>query len=167
MLFNLICFLFISAFLFITLNHPLAIGIVLLIQTVLTALITGLIIPTYWFSYILFLVFLGGMLVLFIYVTSLASNEIFRISLTNSLIIILSVILPLTLITWDYFVTNYTLRTLSIADTRSLYLSSTLEKIYSYPTAIFTLTLILYLLLTLVIIVNITRIHAGPLRPLN
>ena len=49
-------------------------GLTLLIQTILVSIISGLITKTFWFSYILFLVFLGGILVLFIYVTSLASN---------------------------------------------------------------------------------------------
>lgn len=61
-------------------HHPLAIGLALLMQTLFIALSTGLVAPSFWFSYILFLVFLGGMLVLFIYVASLASNEIFRFS---------------------------------------------------------------------------------------
>ena len=65
---------------FIQIIHPLAIGLISLIQSLLICLITGLISKRFWFSYILFLIFLGGILVLFIYVTSLASNEIFTIS---------------------------------------------------------------------------------------
>lgn len=155
------------AFLFLTLSHPLAIGVVLLLQTLITTLITGLITSTYWFSYILFLVFLGGILVLFIYVTSLASNEMFKISFTSNLIAITIIILPPSLIVLDRYSSGYVLNILNITDSRYLVLSSSLDKIYSYPTAVFTLTLILYLLLTLVVIVNITSVHAGPLRPIN
>merc|ERR1712221_33590 len=68
---------------FTRLSHPLAIGLALLSQTILICLITGLSSSSFWFSYILFLIFLGGMLVLFIYVTSLASNEIFKPSIVS------------------------------------------------------------------------------------
>jgi len=47
----------------------------LILQTLLVALISGLIIDRFWFSYILVLIFLGGILILFIYVAALASNE--------------------------------------------------------------------------------------------
>nr|QNV11699.1 NADH dehydrogenase subunit 6 [Rhamphomyia barbata] len=71
----------ISSFIFMQMNHPLAMGLMLLMQTFLICLITGLMTKSFWFSYILFLIFLGGMLVLFIYVTSLASNEMFSMSM--------------------------------------------------------------------------------------
>jgi NADH-ubiquinone oxidoreductase chain 6 len=61
-------------------------GLVLLIQTLIVALLTGVLASSFWFSYILFLVFLGGMLVLFIYVTRLASNEMFSISAKSLLL---------------------------------------------------------------------------------
>jgi NADH-ubiquinone oxidoreductase chain 6 len=47
------------------------------LQTIITFLIRGLINKRFWFQYILFIVFVGGMLVLFIYLTRLASNECF------------------------------------------------------------------------------------------
>jgi NADH-ubiquinone oxidoreductase chain 6 len=73
-------------------KHPLAVGIILLIQTIITCLIRGLINKRFWFQYILFMEFVGGMLVLFIYVTRLASNEIF--SLSTKTIIITFLVIP-------------------------------------------------------------------------
>jgi NADH-ubiquinone oxidoreductase chain 6 len=62
---------------FIVLNHPISLGLVLIAHTLLISVVTGVVGGHFWFSYILFLVFLGGVLVLFIYITSLASNEKF------------------------------------------------------------------------------------------
>nr|YP_004891575.1 NADH dehydrogenase subunit 6 [Phalera flavescens]AEB71587.1 NADH dehydrogenase subunit 6 [Phalera flavescens] len=59
-------------------NNPLSMGLMILMQTLLICLLSGMMIKTYWFSYILFLTFLGGLLVLFIYVSSIASNELFN-----------------------------------------------------------------------------------------
>ncbi|MGL5470365.1 MAG: NADH-quinone oxidoreductase subunit J [Shewanella sp.] len=69
-----------SAVVFISLRHPIGLGLALIVHTLLVSAATGLVGGHFWFSYILFLVFLGGVLVLFIYMTSLASNEKFEIS---------------------------------------------------------------------------------------
>lgn len=156
---------------FITINHPLAIGLILLIQTLIISLITGLLSTTFWFSYILFLVFLGGILVLFIYVTSLASNEIFSIS---SQTIILSGLFLGALVTLSLF--NDPSIWLSPSTSDQLLLTSTnldpsltnlLMKLYNSPTHLLTLLLVLYLFLTLVAVVTITDIFEGPLRSKN
>jgi NADH-ubiquinone oxidoreductase chain 6 len=42
--------------------------------------VTGLLADNFVYSYILFLVILGGVLVLFIYITSLVSNEVFSLT---------------------------------------------------------------------------------------
>ena len=84
-----------TSILFLRLSHPLAIGLGLLFQTILICCTTGLSNISFWFSYILFLIFLGGILVLFIYVTSLASNEIFKPSIILIIIIIISIFIRL------------------------------------------------------------------------
>nr|YP_010462915.1 NADH dehydrogenase subunit 6 [Epeorus gibbus]UUJ36768.1 NADH dehydrogenase subunit 6 [Epeorus gibbus] len=158
-------------FTFLTMSHPLAMGLILLCQTLLIALITGLLAPTFWFSYILFLVFLGGMLVLFIYVTSLASNEMFSISAH-------------TMLTFLIFVTTIGILNLlndptislpsNTSDQAQMHLWNSppptlqlLVKLYNTPTHALTLLLVLYLFLTLIAVVTVTQIFAGPLRSKN
>nr|AGO50137.1 NADH dehydrogenase subunit 6 [Kamimuria wangi] len=77
------------ALIFTRMNHPLAMGLMLLLQLFLVTLITGFMTQSFWFSYILFLVFLGGLLVLFIYVTSLASNEMFTLSTSTLMSVVM------------------------------------------------------------------------------
>ena len=153
------------SFLFTRLVHPLSMGLTLLIQTILISLTAGLSTYSYWFSYILFIIFLGGMLVLFIYVTSLASNESFSFSystLAVSLILLFS-LLPLTLV-WDYFFNSFTaqlpLSSLNI-ETSNVFIISW---IYRINLITFTLFIIVYLLLTLIVVVKITNLFKGPLR---
>lgn len=52
-------------------------GFVLLINVLLIGLILGVSSPSFWLVYVLILVLVGGLLVVFIYVTLLASNELF------------------------------------------------------------------------------------------
>nr|YP_010236189.1 NADH dehydrogenase subunit 6 [Desmomyia sinensis]QTD82963.1 NADH dehydrogenase subunit 6 [Desmomyia sinensis] len=161
------------SFIFTQMTHPLAMGLVLLLQTLLICLITGLFTKTFWFSYILFLIFLGGMLVLFIYVTSLASNEMFSFSMktfTISLMFLMFImmfffIMDSSLIN-NMFINNE-MYNLNIMNSYIKENSLNLNKLYNFPSNMITLLLINYLLLTLIAVVKITNIFYGPLRPMN
>nr|UFZ13187.1 NADH dehydrogenase subunit 6 [Neochauliodes rotundatus] len=157
------------SFNFTIMNHPLAMGLILLIQTILISMITGFMLQTFWFSYILFLILLGGMLVLFIYMTSLASNELFSFSmkylLMNFIIMMFMMILMIMYIPFNNFLNldmnqfyHYTLYTENNIE---------LLKLYNFPTMNLTLMLVSYLFLTLIIVVKITNINQGPLRQFN
>nr|YP_003204795.1 NADH dehydrogenase subunit 6 [Charybdis japonica]ACJ49893.1 NADH dehydrogenase subunit 6 [Charybdis japonica]UEK25882.1 NADH dehydrogenase subunit 6 [Charybdis japonica] len=165
MIFFFIPSILILSFLFTRLTHPLSMGLTLLIQTILISLTTGLSTYSYWVSYILFMIFLGGMLVLFIYVTSLASNESFHFSysiLTVSMVFLILAV-PLTLF-WDpllnSFMTQLPLSSLNMESSNVFIISW----IYSINLMNFTLFIILYLLLTLIVVVKITNLFKGPLR---
>nr|YP_009110156.1 NADH dehydrogenase subunit 6 [Neptis clinia]AIW64862.1 NADH dehydrogenase subunit 6 [Neptis clinia] len=165
--------IFFSIFLFF-INHPLAMGLLILIQTLLTCLLSGMMINTYWFSYILFLIFLGGLLVLFIYVSSVASNELFKISLMNKftssfilLIFILSFIMKNNL-NWMNFSFNDEMN--NFFNTFLFFnneFNFNLSKLYNKQTYLLMMMMIIYLFITLVAIVKITNIFFGPLRSFN
>nr|AMP43817.1 NADH dehydrogenase subunit 6 [Suragina sp. KW-2016] len=161
---------FITSLTFMQMNHPLAMGLMLLIQTILICLISGLFSKTFWFSYILFLVFLGGMLVLFIYVTSLASNEMFSLSMkmtSINMILMITIIISAIFIDKTYLMSMMNNEMFNFSLTLNPENTLNLNKLYNYPTNIITLILINYLLLTLIAVVKITNIFYGPLRPMN
>nr|AVN67294.1 NADH dehydrogenase subunit 6 [Blaberus peruvianus] len=147
-------------------NHPLAMGSILLIQTIIISIITGLLSQSFWFSYVLFLIFLGGLLVLFIYVASLASNEMFSLS-TKLIIFSLMMILIIFFLLTHMSLTN--LQNQEINNFMTLYnqLYLPLIKLYNQPTNIITIMLATYLFLTLIAVVKITNIFEGPLRQMN
>nr|YP_009692427.1 NADH dehydrogenase subunit 6 [Mesonemoura metafiligera]QEH58823.1 NADH dehydrogenase subunit 6 [Mesonemoura metafiligera] len=158
---------------FTQMTHPLAMGLMLLVQTVFISILTGTMAQSFWFSYVLFLVFLGGLLVLFIYVTSLASNEMFSLSMsTLAPIFIVSASLFLILIILDSSLINLSINNFEGAQilNSSLYQEealNSLTKLYNGPTSLITLTLVLYLFLALIAVVKITKINQGPLRQSN
>nr|YP_009539770.1 NADH dehydrogenase subunit 6 [Apostictopterus fuliginosus]AYP72708.1 NADH dehydrogenase subunit 6 [Apostictopterus fuliginosus] len=164
--------LFIS-FIMLFLNHPLSMGFMILIQTLLTCLMSGMIINTYWFSYILFLIFLGGLLVLFIYISSIASNELFSISIKTKLIILFFTLMILMI----SFMLNNNLNWLNMSinsqEMNNYYNmllftknenNINLNKLYNQQNYFLMLMLIIYLFITLVSVVKITNIFYGPLR---
>jgi len=156
---------------FIQLSHPLSIMLILLIQTFLICLITGSINENFWFSYIIFLVFLGGILVIFIYITSLASNEIFSFSIKITSIFLTIFIFTLiitNLLNLDLFINFNNNETINnLFNIRIKETSKSIYKLYNFPTNIVTIILINYLFLTLIVRVKITCFNYGPLRNLN
>nr|YP_010894973.1 NADH dehydrogenase subunit 6 [Anasimyia lunulata]WJW73486.1 NADH dehydrogenase subunit 6 [Anasimyia lunulata] len=163
----------ISSFIFIQMNHPLSMGLMLLVQTILVSCITGLMAKSFWFSYILFLIFVGGMLVLFIYMTALASNEMFAMSMKMTF---LSIIGLMTLMITIYFMDKMMLsfnslnnEMTSIVDMNSYTSENSLNliKLYNYPSNMITILLINYLLITMIASIKITKLFYGPIRSMN
>uniref|UniRef100_UPI0030036FCB NADH dehydrogenase subunit 6 n=1 Tax=Parotis marginata TaxID=990162 RepID=UPI0030036FCB len=171
MFFSLLIILF--SFFMLFLSHPLSMGLMILIQTMLTCLISGIMMSTYWFSYILFLTFLGGLLVLFIYVSSIASNEMFSISFNMKMTFFLSIfficILSLFLmnnLNW----LNFNINNMEMNNMFNMFLffnnenKINLSKLYNNQTFLIMMMMIIYLLITLIAMVKITNIFYGPLR---
>nr|YP_010417083.1 NADH dehydrogenase subunit 6 [Sympis rufibasis]USC54670.1 NADH dehydrogenase subunit 6 [Sympis rufibasis] len=154
------------------LNNPLSMGLMILMQTLLVCLLSGMMIKTYWFSYILFLTFLGGLLVLFIYVSSIASNELFKSSFNSKLLFMLTFIIII-LIQIMYFKNLFWMNFSFNSDmdnffSFNLFLNNenkiNLNKLYNNQTFMIMLMLIIYLFITLIAVVKITNIFYGPLR---
>nr|QMS48776.1 NADH dehydrogenase subunit 6 [Osmylus lucalatus] len=169
MFYSLLLMNFILSINFIQMTHPLSMGFMLLMQTILVSLICGYISINYWFAYILFLVMIGGMLVLFIYMTSLASNELFSFSINSLFFLILlfsimnTIIFFLDPFSWFYY--NYDMTYFnSMEISMNLENQFNLMKLYNNPSMNITMMLINYLFLTLIIVVKISNKNYGPLR---
>nr|YP_009509562.1 NADH dehydrogenase subunit 6 [Tubuca polita]AUN44979.1 NADH dehydrogenase subunit 6 [Tubuca polita] len=150
--------------LFTQLSHPLAMGLILLIQTLLISISLGLSSFSFWFSYILFLIFLGGMLVLFIYVASLASNEAFVPSTLYLVIFMLTTFFSMMLLFIDPIMTSSSSSLPWSSFSTSTLNPSIIMWIYNTPSMNFTIFIICYLLLMLIIVVKIVNLFKGPLR---
>nr|UYC28892.1 NADH dehydrogenase subunit 6 [Medeopteryx sp.] len=152
-------------FMFIT--HPLSMGMILLIQTLLISMWTGFMSMNFWYSYILFIVMVGGMLILFIYMTSVASNEKFSFSKMNMIITTMSlIIISLTMMDKIYNVMN-SMNLDLMMNMNLISFKLSLNKFIMYPMMMMSLTLIIYLLITLIAVSKITNIQSGPLRKYN
>nr|YP_009236675.1 NADH dehydrogenase subunit 6 [Acraea zetes]AMJ17139.1 NADH dehydrogenase subunit 6 [Acraea zetes] len=165
-------FIFFLCFFMLFTNHPLAMGMMILIQTLLMCALSGMFINTYWFSYILFLIFLGGLLVLFIYVSSIASNEIFKINFINKMLFFMCFIYSLFMM--FYFKNNLFWMNFYFNDEMNnlfnnfLFFNNeynfNLSKLYNKQTYFLMMLLIIYLFITLIAVVKITNIFFGPIR---
>nr|YP_010041766.1 NADH dehydrogenase subunit 6 [Ceriagrion fallax]QPB15095.1 NADH dehydrogenase subunit 6 [Ceriagrion fallax] len=158
----------VNSMIFIMMKHPMSMGVTLLIQTVIICVITSNMSKTSWFSYILFLVFLGGMLVLFIYMTSVASNELF---LKNKISSFITIITGTVLLMMMFALIDPMLLNNNSQETMDLFIKNSeammTMSLFNYPNNIMTIAVVLYLFLTLVVVVKITESHQGPLRSNN
>nr|WCQ78439.1 NADH dehydrogenase subunit 6 [Agriotes sp. GTI-28] len=150
---------------FMFLSHPLSMGFTLLIQAILIAMITGMMSHNFWFSYILFMIMIGGMLVLFIYMTSVASNEKFLYSNKLSMLMLTMMMTIIITMMIDPFM-NFLISTntdMEMFKMNSMF-SLSLSKYINLPSNWIMISMIIYLLITLIAVVKITNITYGPLR---
>nr|QNJ60043.1 NADH dehydrogenase subunit 6 [Trimerotropis pallidipennis] len=157
---------------FIKLNHPMSMMLMIIIQTLLIGLMTGSMMESFWLSYILFLTFLGGMMVLFIYITSIASNEMFNIKSTNMILTLIMIIVS----TMVFYNTEKIMLTEIIKNTETTNMkymvnfqemTMSLMKLYNNPTLFITIMMMIYLFIALLAVVKITNINQGPIRKMK
>nr|YP_010373220.1 NADH dehydrogenase subunit 6 [Dicerca corrugata]UPI13494.1 NADH dehydrogenase subunit 6 [Dicerca corrugata] len=149
---------------FLATKHPLSMGLLLLLQSTLIASVTGFFNYNFWYSYILFLIMVGGMLVLFIYMTSIASNEKFENSNTLVIMVMLMTILTLTVYIWmDKLYIHQNFNSLDIQSTYKIW-NLSLSKFINFPSNVVLYMIITYLFVTLIAIVKITDLSYGALR---
>nr|AND96639.1 NADH deshydrogenase subunit 6 [Drepanocerus kirbyi] len=146
--------------LIIWLKHPLSMGLILLIHTINMAMFMGYYHLNYWFSYILFLILIGSMLILFIYMTSVASNEKFNLSM--KLFMFCSLNFLLYMIITLFHSPFYTKLNNKIEFSSKMNFS--LIKYINFPNQLMYYLLIIYLLVCLIAIVQITNFKLGSLR---
>lgn len=142
-------------------SHPVTILAIILAQTFLICISLWIIIKSSWFSFILFLIFLGGLIVLFVYVVSLASNEKFELKISLFYqILTLNRLIVLTVGVWNYFQVNNLL-----VDQTNILIKTIM--IFSSRNILTSILIITYLLFTLLVAVKIASKYEGPLRKIN
>jgi NADH-ubiquinone oxidoreductase chain 6 len=146
------------ALVFLQLSRPLRLGAVVVAFSLLARLSIYLISPTVWFSLLLVLLFLSGIMVIFVYVASLAHNEPYLYHLSYGLltiILISSVFILSEKREWGF------LRELRLTDLSPHFI---VYKAYSFGIYLFTALIIVYLFIRLVVVVKLATSREVPLR---
>nr|YP_009351271.1 NADH dehydrogenase subunit 6 [Nasutitermes arborum]AQP29081.1 NADH dehydrogenase subunit 6 [Nasutitermes arborum] len=150
----------VTSLMFTQMKHPMAMGLMLLMQTIMVCLISGTMYSSFWFSYILFMIMIGGMLVLFMYMTSLASNEMF--SPSNKMLMAASITLPILMYMMPTLTNNKEMNMHNTMMENEV--TTTTTVMYNQMMGMMTTMLVIYMLLTLIVVVNIINVSKGPLR---
>nr|YP_004734461.1 NADH dehydrogenase subunit 6 [Agriosphodrus dohrni]ADF65641.1 NADH dehydrogenase subunit 6 [Agriosphodrus dohrni] len=154
-----------TSILFLAMKHPLSMGFMLIIQTIMISIITGMLINNFWFSYILLITMLSGALVLFIYMASVASNEKFFSSI--------KIMMFSTFMILMYMITSFimemneeswmSVKNESLMNDQML----SLLKLFNLHNLTVTIMIISYLFITMIVISYIVNVFEGPLRAKN
>nr|YP_010233756.1 NADH dehydrogenase subunit 6 [Eophileurus chinensis]QSZ78125.1 NADH dehydrogenase subunit 6 [Eophileurus chinensis] len=167
MILTLVALMMISSICIVSLAHPMSMGGILLLQTITITLTIGFFHSNFWYSYVLFLVMVSGMLVLFAYMTSVASNEKFTPSFKVTFMVVMIIIaFVFIFMMMDPYYSNMNNIFSDSINLHNSY-STSMTKYFNYPTISIMIMLIIYLLITLIAVVKITMIKMGPLRQTN
>nr|YP_010478374.1 NADH dehydrogenase subunit 6 [Nesophrosyne sp. 15 GMB-2012]UVI59818.1 NADH dehydrogenase subunit 6 [Nesophrosyne sp. 15 GMB-2012] len=141
----------------LTLKTPMSMGIMLLILTAISTILLAQTLTTAWVPMIMFLMFVGGLLILFMYMSSIASNEKFTTNISLMMIPIIVIMTPMESMLVEGFMNENLLSTM-LVDTISMI------KIYNKKTFIITIFMFMYLLMAMIVVTKIIKIFKGPLR---
>nr|AXI98763.1 NADH dehydrogenase subunit 6 [Pseudoniphargus sp. 2-Andalusia] len=157
--------LLISVMFLLTIS-PLFLSVMIIAQTITLALALSASAVTSWFSFMLIMIYLSGMMIIFIYISSMASNELFY---SNNLPV---VSLFLLLAPFTFMIFNFThnspsdyLNAMDQNMTQITILKT--MKMFSKPLFIMTIMLIIYLLLAMIMVSKNTSFSSGPLRSIK
>nr|AKN01348.1 NADH dehydrogenase subunit 6 [Entomovelia sp. YC-2015] len=143
-------------------NHPLSMGFVLIIQTTIVSIMMNTIMKYPWYSYMLILIMLGGMLILFMYMASIASNEIMKFSLKIMVIMFMSFTITMLIMKTEIFL-NLSQNMMMNENQQNM----SLMKLFNSNSSIMTILMAIYLLITMIYVIFITNSFEGPMRKKN
>nr|YP_002727946.1 NADH dehydrogenase subunit 6 [Orius niger]ABZ02083.1 NADH dehydrogenase subunit 6 [Orius niger] len=150
-----------ASIMFMCMKHPLSMGLMLIIQTIIIAMITGEMTDSFWYSYILVISMVSGMLVLFIYMSSIASNEKF---FTSTKMTMATIIMLMAMI----LVSNNNIETNMMKNSKIKLIEfeqmMNMAKMMSTQVMTITIMMVMYLLFTMIVVSHNTNIFEGPMR---
>nr|YP_009127073.1 NADH dehydrogenase subunit 6 [Anodonta arcaeformis]AHJ59888.1 NADH dehydrogenase subunit 6 [Anodonta arcaeformis] len=139
--------------------HPLSLGIMVLLLAFINCVLIAMISP--WYSYMLFFIFIGGMLVMFAYIASLSPNMTF--SVNTPLMPLMTTFMAFFLFNNSSISQSYLTNTSVITPISTM--TQVLSFLYTQNGTICVVILACMLLFTLVASVKICKPSSGALRP--
>nr|YP_011014859.1 NADH dehydrogenase subunit 6 [Gergithus yunnanensis]WQB38540.1 NADH dehydrogenase subunit 6 [Gergithus yunnanensis] len=142
------------------LKHPLSLGSMLIMQTTLMSIKMSKMNNSSWFSYILFITIIGGMMIMFMYMASIASNEKFSTKMNKKMLILMAMIIILP---------EFDMSTLEKKNEMKMIFMEMEEikstsKFFNKNKMALTIAIMLILLLTMISVTNVANTFEGPLK---
>ena len=150
-------------FLFPLMGQPLRLGLAIIISTLFICVITGMYLSS-WYGFILFLIYVGGLLVMFAYVATLSPNTLF--GRRRALIFLgrAQILLPLILFFTPFLDFNTLIYTGQAQNNLRLLKACGIELVSPIIISVL-ISLALILLINLVVVVKICYYQQSALRP--
>nr|WNO18549.1 NADH dehydrogenase subunit 6 [Cellana toreuma] len=143
--------------------QPMSLGLNLMLVVSLTSIFMASFMST-WYSYMLFLIYVGGLLVMFAYVASIIPNHLFSSMKTTVMTLILLIIFS-NIVSMTTTPDTSTTQTLSSVVSQKWQLTMTPSYLISSYSFFIILFLGLILFTNLLSVVKVCYYQGGPLRP--
>nr|YP_009726427.1 NADH dehydrogenase subunit 6 [Batracomorphus lateprocessus]QHW07518.1 NADH dehydrogenase subunit 6 [Batracomorphus lateprocessus] len=145
----------------IKLNNPLSISVALIMKTLMISILMNLMSQNSWLSMMFFLMMVGGLLIMFSYMTSIVSNEKFKFNI-NLTIILMMLLIPMESNLF-LILTNENQEML----TSNSMMELMLMKMYNKKSLFMLIFMVIYLLITMIMVSKLIMKNLGPLRSKN
>nr|UBS94014.1 NADH dehydrogenase subunit 6 [Oliarus cf. filicicola HI01081] len=144
-------------------KHPISMGSILMIQSSMTLILSMTLTKNSWYSMILFITFSGGIMVMFSYMSSIASNEKFKFSIKMSMLIFMLFLINMFML-YDktlLFNTNWMETSIFIQENEEI---MSIKQSLSNNKKMMLITMMMIILMILISISNIINSFEGPLK---
>nr|UJG45238.1 NADH dehydrogenase subunit 6 [Lepidostoma hirtum] len=155
-------------FFILFLTHPFIITISMIFLTFMMSMIIGMMNFSFWLTYLMFLIFISGLLILFIYISSLTPNKIFYFNKIKMIMFFTLILMIFTLLKININFLNlemqnfYTLNNFFFY--KNLENSLFFTNLFNNNELYLTLIMMFFLLFTLIVTIKISNFLSGPMR---
>nr|YP_010692610.1 NADH dehydrogenase subunit 6 [Tricentrus davidi]WBV77351.1 NADH dehydrogenase subunit 6 [Tricentrus davidi] len=136
-------------------KSPMSMGITLLLQTIMIIIMMNMNNSSSWVPMITFLTMIGGLMIIFMYMSSITSNEKFKLNMKMMMVLTL-----MTVVTEDMMLSFNSQETQIVQSLKNM---MSMSKMYSKSMSM-TMMMVMYLLLTMMSVNKIISLFHGPLR---
>nr|YP_010531291.1 NADH dehydrogenase subunit 6 [Mileewa lamellata]UXX17550.1 NADH dehydrogenase subunit 6 [Mileewa lamellata] len=142
-------------------SNPISMGMILILQTMFATILMNKMIMSSWFSFITFLMMIGGLLIIFTYMSSIASNEKFKFNLNLSIFMLIIILITDEMIIKEQMKENQQMIFIKTLEQVSM------MKLYNKKSLFMSILLMIYLLFTMIVVSKMVKHYYGPLRKKN
>nr|YP_010926790.1 NADH dehydrogenase subunit 6 [Rhopalosiphum maidis]WKF54297.1 NADH dehydrogenase subunit 6 [Rhopalosiphum maidis] len=153
----------IMAILLTMMKSPISSNLIILIQTMTLTLMINMITKTAWISFMVFILYIGGLMIIFLYISSIAFNEL-NIN-KNYKIMIYKLMISLILI--FYMKLYFNIENFNYENKFMFEDNFNLLNMFMMPNNLMIYLIILILFFMLILIIWMLKINKGPIRQKN
>nr|YP_009675766.1 NADH dehydrogenase subunit 6 [Aphis citricidus]QDD68881.1 NADH dehydrogenase subunit 6 [Aphis citricidus] len=150
----------IMAILLTMMKSPISSNLIILMQTMILTLMINMINKTAWISFLIFILYIGGLMIIFLYISSIAFNE-FNINKNYKNILLKLILLTMFIF---YFKLNFNMENFYYENKFIFEDNFNLINMFMMPNNLMIYLIIFILFFMLILIIWMLKINKGPIR---
>nr|YP_010879022.1 NADH dehydrogenase subunit 6 [Batracomorphus nigromarginattus]WHE42674.1 NADH dehydrogenase subunit 6 [Batracomorphus nigromarginattus] len=151
----------INSTMLIFLKNPMSIMIIMIMKTSMISMLMNLMSVSSWFPMMFFLMMVGGILIIFSYMTSTVSNEKFKFKMNITMLLLLMT-MPM-----ETMMMNELIQEKESFMTKIDLIKMSMSKLYNFKSIQMSMLMIFYLFVTMIMVSKLIMKTMGPLRSKN